>query len=127
MSIDITAVLGTFAALVASFWAITKVLLTQASKDRESDRSERKELSKAIKDMAGATGRVADASQRAADEAKERNGHLAELVMQSKKDGERIANSAVSEIIDHIDKQQIKEQTVEHQHVKSKEVEWKTI
>jgi mannitol-specific phosphotransferase system IIBC component len=123
MSIDITAVLGTFAALVASFWAITKVLLTQASKDRESDRSERKELSKAIKDMAGATGRVADASQRAADEAKERNGHLAELVMQSKKDGERIANSAVSEIIDHIDKQQIKEQTVEHQHVKSKEVE----
>lgn len=76
MGVDITLVLGSFAGMLAGFFAVAKLMLNQASKDRESDRQERQELAKAIKDMAGATGRVADATVVSAKEAKARNGHL---------------------------------------------------
>lgn len=121
MNTDITVVLGAFAGMLLGFYGIARAMLSQAAKDRTDDRNERRELSKAIKDMAGATGRVADATKQAGDEAKQRNGHLAELILQSKKDGEDIANSAIATITGHIDKQSVKTQTIEHQHVKNKE------
>ena len=83
--IDITVVLGAFAGMLLGFYGIAKVMLNQASKDRDNDRHERQTLAKAIQDMAVATGRVADATTRSADEAKERNGHLAELSLQGNK------------------------------------------
>lgn len=79
---DISVVLGAFAGMLLGFYGIAKIMLLQASKDRDADRSERKELSQAIKDMAGASGRVADAAVKSATEAEQRNGHLAELVLQ---------------------------------------------
>lgn len=83
--IDIKLVLGAFGGMLVGFYGIAKVMLAQSAKDRDADRQERKELSKAIQDMAAATGRVADASAKGAQEAEQRNGHLAELVVQNSK------------------------------------------
>lgn len=80
--IDITVVLGAFAGMLVGFYGIAKIMLSQAAKDRDNDRHERQALAKAIQDMAVATGRVADATTKSANEAKERNGHLAELSLQ---------------------------------------------
>ena len=121
--VNITAVLGAFAGMIVGFYGIAKVMLSQASKDRDADRQERKELSKAIKDMAGATGRVADATKQSADEAKARNGHLAELIVQSTDNTAALAKNAVQQITAKIDSQTIKEQNVIHQHIKDKEEE----
>ena len=92
MSLDITVVLGAFGGMLAGFYAIARVMLKQAAKDRDAeraerdaDRQERKELAKAIQDMAGASGRVADATVKAAVEAETRNGHIAEMVLAGNK------------------------------------------
>lgn len=119
--VNITAVLGAFAGMLVGFFAIAKVMLNQASKDRDADRQERKELSKAIKDMAGATGRVADATKQTAEEAKQRNGHLAELIVQNSENTAVLAKQAVKQITAKIESQTIKDQNVIHQHVKFKE------
>lgn len=105
MGIDITVVLGAFAGMLTGFFAIAKVMLSQASKDREADRQERKDLTGAIKDMAGASGRVADATRKSALEAKQRNGHLAELIIQSNEKTALLAQNAVSDITAHLDGQ----------------------
>lgn len=115
--------IGAIVTIITGFGVIAKIMLNQASKDRDADREERKELVMAIKDMAGATGRVADATKQGADEAKQRNGHLAELIIRSKKDTEVLANKAVEKISAKIDSQTIKEQNVIHQHVKDKDKE----
>jgi len=91
--IDITVVLGAFAGMLVGFYGIAKVMLNQASKDRDNDRHERQTLAKAIQDMAGATGRVADATTRSAKEAETRNGHLAELSLQG--------NQLICEVIEN--------------------------
>lgn len=116
--------------MMGGFYGIAKIMLKQASKDRDAeraerdaDRQERKELSKAIKDMAGATGRVADATKLSASEAKDRNGHLAELVMKTQENNNLLAKNAVKELKSIIEIQTIKDQTVVHQHIKGKEVE----
>lgn len=83
----ITVAIGAIVSIVGGFGVIAKVMLNQsakdrttaleqAAKDREADRAERKELTKAIKDMAGATGHQADATVQSAKEAEQRNGHL---------------------------------------------------
>ena len=77
-TVDLTIVIGTFAGMLAGFYGIAKVMLKQAAKDRDSDRLERQELSKAIEHMAKNSGKVAEATERAAKEAAERNGHLGE-------------------------------------------------
>jgi hypothetical protein len=82
---DTVTILGAFAGMLASFFAILKYTLTQSSKDREADRSERKEVVKAF-------NRVAEATERAAKEAKERNGHLAEMEAQGQKMLEKVGN-----------------------------------
>lgn len=85
MNVDITLVLGAFAGMLIGFYGIARVILNQAAKDRDSDRIERQELATAIKEMAGASGRQADASTKVAEatvqsakEAEIRNGHLGE-------------------------------------------------
>lgn len=66
-SSDLTTVLGAFVTVILAAFAIAKVMLKQASRDRDADRDERLLLAQAI-------GRMADSSSRIADEAKERNG-----------------------------------------------------
>lgn len=106
----IAIVVGGLVTVVTGFFAIAKVMLSQASGDREADRKERAQLALAIKDMAKSSARVADATVKGAAEARERNGHLADMVKEAK---EQTIN-AISIV---------KEQHVEHQHVQTEKVE----
>ena len=64
-----------FAGMLGGFYAIAKMMLSQATKDRDSDREERKALIETF-------DRVAIATEKSADEAKERNGHLGDQNVQ---------------------------------------------
>lgn len=117
MHVDLAAVLGIFAGMLAGFFALAKYMLGQGSTDREADRVERKEQNKAfvevLKKVAESNQAIATATEKAAKEAEQRNGHLAELTIQSKKD--TIA------AIGHLKVQHVDKQTVRHEHVDKKE------
>jgi len=116
-------VVGAFVTVVLAFLAIAKIMLGQATRDRDADRKGRKELSQAIALMAKNSNRVAEATVRSADEAKQRNGHLAELVMQSNENTRVLAEKATKDIIAAVGMQHIDVQKVEHQTVtESKQV-----
>jgi len=87
---EVSVVLGAFAGMLLGFYGIAKVMLLQASKDRDADRNERKEFIVAVKDMADASGRVADATVRSAEEAEQRNGHLGVLISQGNRNTAKI-------------------------------------
>lgn len=70
-------------------------------------------LSQSMDKVAASNQAIAKETRRGNEEAKQRNGHLAELTIQS---GEQML-----EAIQSLKKQNVKEQTVEHQTVKSKE------
>lgn len=119
--------------MLAGFFAIAKIMLTQASKDRDADREERKEFIKVINKMGDGMTKVAESNKEIANETKlgrkvqekgfgeaeKRNGHLAELIQQGTEQTQVIADKAVEVIVStvqHVDKQE-----VEHQHVKEKD------
>ena len=77
-SSTITIVVGAMVTIIGGFGVIAKLMLAQASKDRDADRAERKELALAIQHMAENSQKVAEATERGAQEAKDRNGHLGE-------------------------------------------------
>lgn len=114
-------VIGAFVTVILAFLGIAKIMLNQATKDRDADRKERKELSLAIAQMAKNSSKVADATVRSADEAKQRNGHLAELIIQSTENTKTIAESATATIVSAV--QNVEIQKVEHQTVKESKVE----
>lgn len=58
---------------------------------------------------------IAKETKRGADEAKQRNGHLAELIINSRDDVQSIADNAVTTIVGAV--QNVKEQHVDVQHV----------
>lgn len=68
-------------------------------------------MTKSNEKIATETKNVADATEKASDEARDRNGHLAELVVQQ---GERIMSGTT-----------VKQQNVEHLHVENETVEKK--
>lgn len=107
---ELSPILGIFAGMLLGFYALVKFMLSQASKSSEADRSERQELSKAIEGMAEGMRAVASSNKRIADESEKRNGHLAEITVQSR---DQVLNA-----IGHI-----KKQHVEHQHVVNEVVE----
>jgi hypothetical protein len=104
-----TMTLTVFAGMLAGFFGIAKVMLNQASKDREADREERKALTEAVSKMAENSGRQAEATERQAREAEKRNGHLAEITVQQ---ADRIMQG-----IEHISRQSVDHQVVKHQEV----------
>lgn len=92
MESNVAVIVGAFVTVTGGFFAIAKIMLNQAAKDRDADRAERAALNDAIKEMAVASTKVADATERTAEEAKTRNGHLgdqgvqlAKLVVQGNK------------------------------------------
>ena len=95
-----------------------RALVTSATADRENERTERMELTEAIKEMAAATKesgeRQAMAIERQADEAKERNGHLAELELTSQEMFQKLADRNY-QAITTIKEQTVAEQVVAHQ------------
>lgn len=93
-SSDTPVVVGAFVTIIAAFLGVAKIMLSQATKDREADRNERLKLTLAIEHMADNSTKVAQATDRSANEAKQRNGHLAELVLQ----GNQLTKQVVTEL-----------------------------
>lgn len=107
--VELSPILGIFAGMLLGFYALVKFMLGQATISTTADRTERQELSKAIENMASAMRDVADSNARIADESKERNGHLAEITVQSR--------DQVLGAITNINSQNVTHQVVEHQEV----------
>ena len=121
-SSDIAVMVGAIVTIVGSFLAVAKLMINQAEKEAKANREERARFALAVDKMANGMEKVADtnkdiaeATKRGADEAKERNGHLAEISMQNK---EQIID-AVHGIV--IDKQTVHTQFVENEKVNHKE------
>lgn len=83
VSSDTPVVVGAFVTITGAFLGIAKLMLNQATKDRDADRAERLKLSDAITLMAENNGKIAVATEKGAHEAKERNGHIAEISTKS--------------------------------------------
>ena len=67
--VDTSVVIGAFVTMVGGFLTVAKIMLAQATKDREADRKERLQLATAITSMAENSKKVADAlNQVLADE-----------------------------------------------------------
>jgi hypothetical protein len=103
---ELTPILGIVAGMLIGFYGIFKYQMTQATKDREADREERIALSKAVERMAVAT-------ETTAREAEQRNGHLAELIIESKQ-GTLEAIHCIK-VNQNVEEQQIGEQVIKHQ------------
>lgn len=120
-SVDPTTI-GAFVTIILAFLGVAKIMLNQATKDREADRQERLRLANAIEKMADPTvngnQQIADGITRQAEESAERNGHLGELIIQQGEQTQKIADMAVDKIVS-----QVSVQNVEHQHIKDSVVE----
>lgn len=119
---DLSIALGALVTVITGFGVIAKLMLNQASKDRDSDRAERHEFIKAINGMsihmkavADTNKTIASATARGADEAKERNGHLAELITKQGDVVQAIADKATDKIITGIGTQHVDTQNVDKQ------------
>lgn len=108
MNNDPAIAIGAIVTIVTGFGVIAKLMLNQASKDRDDDRRERLHL-------AGAIERMAKATEQSANEAKERNGHLAELVVKT--------SEKTIDALQTISKQTISEQNIEHQVINNQETQ----
>lgn len=99
--------------MLVGFYALVKFILNQQATIQELDRKERIELTKAFT-------RVAEATEKAASEAKDRNGHLAEMELQSQQMFQTLADRNLNAIT-NIQNQKVVHQTVEHETVQNKE------
>ena len=111
---ELAPILTIFVGMLGGFYVLVRFILTLSEKTAEADRKERQELSKAIADMADGMQAVAVSNDRIATESEKRNGHLAEISVDNK--------DAILKAIDSISvTQKVKEQSVEHQTIKSQE------
>jgi uncharacterized protein Yka (UPF0111/DUF47 family) len=117
---ELTSILALFIGMLGGFYALVRYMLDKQEKlqvnaaaVQELDRQERMELTKAF-------NRVADATEKAADEAKQRNGHLAEMELQSQQMFQKLADRNY-EAITNISEQHVINQVVEHETVTKKE------
>lgn len=115
---ELGSILALFVGMLTGFYALVKYMLKQqenvlvnAAKIQELDRKERNELTKAF-------NRVAEATETAAREAKERNGHLAELTIESKK--ATLDAIACIKVKQNVKEQHVDNQVVEHEQLKEK-------
>ena len=112
-----TEVLGSFVVMLGGFFGVAKLMLNQASKDREADRTERvgqnTAFVAALGEVAESNRAIAKATEKGNREAEKRNGHLAELTIQSKED--------TLKAIGHLKVQHVDKQTVTHEHVENKD------
>lgn len=120
--------IGAFVTVILAFLGIAKIMLNQATKDREADRKERIKLADAIDLMAKNSGKNAENMGKLAEYTKEgnlqsaeRNGHLGELIVKQAEQTQKIADTAVKQIISSVGVQHVDKQEVAHQHIESKE------
>lgn len=117
---ELTSILALFIGMLTGFYALVRYMLNQQEKQQYTaremqalDREERMELTKAF-------NRVADATENAAKEAKQRNGHLAEMELQSQQMFQTLADRNY-QAITNITEQHVVNQVVEHETVTNKE------
>lgn len=109
---ELTSILALFIGMLTGFYALVRYMISVGEKTQTLDREERKELVTAF-------NRVAEATERAANEAKDRNGHLAELTIDSKK--ATLDAIACIKLKQNVKEQHVDNQVVEHEQIKEKE------
>lgn len=92
--------------MLVGFYALVKFMLTSHEKSQEKDRLERLALAKAVERMASAT-------EATAKEAEARNGHLAELIIESKEGTIRAIECI--KVKQNVSEQHVDEQIVKHE------------
>lgn len=92
--------------MLIGFYALVKFILTNHEKVQEKDREERIALAKAIERMASAT-------ETSAKEAEARNGHLAELTIESRQ--ATLDAIACIKVKQNVTEQHVDEQIVKHE------------
>lgn len=110
---ELTSILALFIGMLGGFYALVKSMMSIGEKAQAMDREERRELIASF-------NRVATATETAAREAKERNGHLAELTIESKQ--ATIEAIKCIKMKQNVHEQHVDNQTVEHETVTTKEV-----
>lgn len=126
---ELVPIFAVLAGMLVAFYALIKFILNQAEKDRAADRAERQQLAKAISAMAdpdiNGNTRIADGIERQANESKERNGHLGEMITEQSKQTAKLTEMAVAKVIEGV--QNITTQNVIKQNVKQSTVKDETI
>lgn len=121
---DLYAILGIFAGMLVGFYAILRFVLNQSAKDRHELSSAIRYMGKSSEKVASTTAagfdKLTKSSDRTADEAKARNGHLAELIIESTKTNQQLADNATATITTAI--QTIGTQKIEHQIIGDRQV-----
>lgn len=99
--VELAPILSIYAGMLAGFYAIVKFIISNGQKNSDGDREERQNV---LKDLTASMNRMAEASERAAREAEQRNGHLAEISNQNRD----IIIKAVANIKEqHVDRQTV--------------------
>lgn len=106
---ELTSILALFIGMLTGFYALVRYLISVAEKAQSQDRDERKELIKTF-------NRVAEATETAAREAKERNGHLAELTIESKQ--ATLEAIQCIKVKQNVSEQHVDNQVIEHEKIK---------
>ena len=109
---EFVTIISVIAGMLVGFYALIKFMLLNQTKTQEKDRLERLALAKAIERMAKAT-------ETTASEAEKRNGHLAELIIESK-EGTIKAIHCIK-VNQKVKEQHVDSQVVEHETLKVKE------
>lgn len=124
---ELATIFGAFGTILYGFYRYAQTRERDFEKSRQSQTKAFEKtidkLSKSINDLGKTNERIAQANERAADEAKERNGHLGELLLSNQemllahnKDVEKIGENILEAVSN------VKEQHVEHQHVEQSRV-----
>lgn len=113
---ELAGVLTIIAGMLLGFYGVIKFILNQAIQDRHDDRKERLHLVDSLEKVASSNQEIANATKQAAKEAKERNGHLADLIVQSKEEIKTVAQKNYDAIQNvksqHVDKQVVDQQVI---------------
>lgn len=112
---ELISIIGIFAGMLGGFYAITQLLVTQAGKDRDHDRAERKQLSDAIRTMAESSQRVAEEIRVGNRQAEERNGHLGEQNIQITELIQSTKNDIIN-AVHNVKYQHVAHQTIEEEY-----------
>ena len=113
---ELIPIFGVLAGMLVAFYALVKFMLNQAENGRAADREERQELAKAFMQVAESNREIAAETRNGNQEAEKRNGHLAELSLQSQELLRTIGDRNYNAIIE------VREQYVGHQTIANETV-----
>ena len=98
---ELATVLGVFGTILGGFYAFSYKQMKESRLERHTERAD---FMRALDKNAKAANRMATATERSADEAKERNGHLAEMIAKSSEDSKVMVDAALVKIVDNVAK-----------------------